>query len=59
MATDEVTMLNALVGAALALMIALHGVRAAPVALPSLNWSALSTAKACFETDPDGCMLGP
>jgi hypothetical protein len=59
MATDEITMLNALMGVALALMIALHGLQTAPIALPSLSWEALSTAEPCFVTDPNGCMLGP
>jgi hypothetical protein len=59
MATNEVTMLNALMGVALALMIALHGLRTAPVVLPSLSWEALATAEPCFVTDPTGCMLGP
>ena len=59
MATDKVAMLNVLMGATLALMLAIRGLPVIPVDLPALTWEAVSTAEACFESDFSGCMLGP
>jgi hypothetical protein len=59
MASDQVVTLNALMGATLALMLAMRGVPAIHIDLPALTWNALSTAEPCFVSDPNGCMLGP
>jgi hypothetical protein len=59
MAQNEVAMLNALAGAALALMVAIHGVPMIPLDIPGPSWKTISAAEACFQSDVAGCRLRP
>jgi hypothetical protein len=59
MATDEVAMLNALAGAALALMIAIRSLPMIAIDVPGPSWKTISAAEACFQSDVAGCRLRP
>jgi hypothetical protein len=59
MATDQAVMLNTLMGAMLAFMLVIHSLPTIRIDLPALSWQTVSMADACFESDFNGCMLGP